>query len=50
MLGIESLLANETAHLNLNDYSLSNCVQDDLGRAVQVELLHEIGSVGLDRG
>ncbi len=33
----------------LHDNSLPNCIEDNLGCVVQIELLHQIGSVGLDR-
>ena len=32
----------------LNDDALPNGVKDDLRRVVQIELLHQIGPVGLD--
>lgn len=35
--------------VSLHDNSLPNCVENNLRRVVQIELLHQIGSVGLDR-
>jgi hypothetical protein len=34
---------------SLHDNSLPNRVENNLSRVVQIELLHQIGSVGLDR-